>query len=86
MQKKNDIEKFFIGITKIPKFDNLKASQARELQKQLTKPVGSLGKLEELAIWMAGWQRKITDTTIFPQKSLKIHFRKLLTIMDPGTI
>ena len=32
MQKKNDIEKFFKGITKIPKFDNLKASQARELQ------------------------------------------------------
>ena len=62
MQKKNDIEKFFIGITKIPKFDNLKASQARELQKQLTKPVGSLGKLEELAIWMAGWQRKIKPT------------------------
>ena len=59
MKEKNDIEKFFIGITKIPKFDNLKASQARELQKQLTKPVGSLGKLEELAIWMAGWQRKI---------------------------
>ena len=59
MQNKNDIEKFFIGNTKTPKFDNLIASKARERQNQLTKPVGSLGKLEEIAIWMAGWQRKI---------------------------
>ena len=25
-------------------------------QQQLTKPAGSLGKLEDIAIWMAGWQ------------------------------
>ena len=25
-------------------------------QQQLTKPAGSLGKLEDVAIWMAGWQ------------------------------
>lgn len=32
-----------------------KAAQAR--QESLTKPPGSLGRLEELAIFMAGWQR-----------------------------
>ena len=59
MNKTNDIEKFFYGFTKIPKFDNFKASKAKQLQNELLKPVGSLGKLEEYAIWMAGWQRKI---------------------------
>jgi NaMN:DMB phosphoribosyltransferase len=29
---------------------------ARQRQSQLTKPAGSLGMLEELAIFMAGWQ------------------------------
>lgn len=29
---------------------------ANERQSQLTKPQGSLGKLEEIAIWLAGWQ------------------------------
>ena len=30
--------------------------QAAERQGQLTKPLGSLGKLEELAVFLAGWQ------------------------------
>lgn len=30
-------------------------NQARERQAQLTKPPGSLGKLEELAVFLAGW-------------------------------
>ena len=59
MYKTNDIEKFFNGLSKIPQFDNFKASKAKELQNELLKPIGSLGKLEEFAIWMAGWQRKI---------------------------
>lgn len=29
---------------------------AQERQAQLTKPAGSLGKLEDIAIWLAGWQ------------------------------
>ncbi|RZO30290.1 MAG: nicotinate-nucleotide--dimethylbenzimidazole phosphoribosyltransferase [SAR116 cluster bacterium] len=29
---------------------------ARERQSQLTKPPGSLGKLEDIAVWLAGWQ------------------------------
>ncbi len=31
---------------------------ARERQAQLTKPQGSLGKLEDIAVWLAGWQGK----------------------------
>ncbi|MBS0124001.1 nicotinate-nucleotide--dimethylbenzimidazole phosphoribosyltransferase [Thetidibacter halocola] len=32
------------------------AEAARARQMSLTKPPGSLGRLEELAVWMAGWQ------------------------------
>ena len=31
-------------------------AEARDRQAQLTKPPGSLGKLEDLAVWLAGWQ------------------------------
>ncbi|MDB6179824.1 nicotinate-nucleotide--dimethylbenzimidazole phosphoribosyltransferase [Paracoccus fistulariae] len=37
-------------------FDHASADAARERQDILTKPPGSLGRLEELAIFMAGWQ------------------------------
>lgn len=33
------------------------AAEARARQNELTKPPGSLGRLEELACWLAGWQR-----------------------------
>lgn len=35
-------------------FDHASADAARERQDILTKPPGSLGRLEELAIFMAG--------------------------------
>lgn len=47
------------------------SKMATERQSQLTKPMGSLGKLEELAIWLAGWQAtekpklERVDTLIF---------------------
>ncbi|MDO5703975.1 MAG: nicotinate-nucleotide--dimethylbenzimidazole phosphoribosyltransferase [Paracoccus sp. (in: a-proteobacteria)] len=37
-------------------FDETAQAQARARQDSLTKPPGSLGRLEELAIFMAGWQ------------------------------
>ncbi|CAM3145794.1 nicotinate-nucleotide--dimethylbenzimidazole phosphoribosyltransferase [Paracoccus nototheniae] len=37
-------------------FDDNAAQGARDRQAQLTKPPGSLGRLEELAVFMAGWQ------------------------------
>ncbi|HEY0178410.1 MAG TPA: nicotinate-nucleotide--dimethylbenzimidazole phosphoribosyltransferase [Dokdonella sp.] len=40
----------------LPEGDPRTAAAAAERQQKLTKPPGSLGRLEELAIWMARWQ------------------------------
>ena len=40
----------------LPVPDHDAMQRATERQGVLTKPVGSLGRLEEIAIWMAGWQ------------------------------
>ena len=58
----NDVRAFLNGEIKMPLFDNYYAEIAKKHQDNLTKPQGSLGKLEEFAIWMAGWQRKIKPT------------------------
>jgi nicotinate-nucleotide--dimethylbenzimidazole phosphoribosyltransferase len=39
-----------------PFFDEDAADTAQRRQKNLAKPQGSLGRLEELAVWCAGWQ------------------------------
>ena len=39
-------------------FDNHYANLARNHQNKLTKPKGSLGDLENYAVWMAGWKKK----------------------------
>ncbi len=43
----------------IPSLDKNILNQAREHQKQLTKPAGSLGRLEEIAIQLAAMQGKL---------------------------
>jgi nicotinate-nucleotide--dimethylbenzimidazole phosphoribosyltransferase len=43
-------------IRKMPQADEAARAAARERQAQLTKPAGSLGRLEEIAEWMASWQ------------------------------
>ncbi len=40
----------------LPGPDPLASEAAQARQAQLTKPPGSLGRLEDLAVWMAGWQ------------------------------
>jgi nicotinate-nucleotide--dimethylbenzimidazole phosphoribosyltransferase len=40
----------------LPSADDVRAAEARARQSELTKPAGSLGRLEELAIWLAAWQ------------------------------
>lgn len=41
----------------LPTADTTRAEGAQDRQNQLTKPPGSLGRLEDIAIFMAGWQR-----------------------------
>jgi nicotinate-nucleotide--dimethylbenzimidazole phosphoribosyltransferase len=36
--------------------DGVALAAARDRQQQLTKPPGSLGRLEDIGIWLAGWQ------------------------------
>jgi nicotinate-nucleotide--dimethylbenzimidazole phosphoribosyltransferase len=43
-------------LRKMPKADEAARSAAREREGQLTKPAGSLGRLEEISEWMAAWQ------------------------------
>lgn len=43
-------------VADLPQVDNAAADAARARQDSLTKPPGALGRLEELAIFMAGWQ------------------------------
>lgn len=43
-------------LAKLPQADEAAAAAARERQSQLTKPAGSLGRLEEIAEFLAGWQ------------------------------
>ncbi|MBN9886256.1 nicotinate-nucleotide--dimethylbenzimidazole phosphoribosyltransferase [Salipiger abyssi] len=42
----------------LPEFDETSAEAARARQLQLTKPPGSLGRLEDLAVFLAGWQQR----------------------------
>jgi nicotinate-nucleotide--dimethylbenzimidazole phosphoribosyltransferase len=49
----------------LPQPDSVARGKAAARQDQLTKPPGSLGRLEQLALWMAAWQKtsspQITD-------------------------
>ena len=58
MIDKNIIRKFLNGEVQYKQFDKYYANLAKNRQNNLTKPIGSLGKLEKYAIWMAGWQKK----------------------------
>ncbi len=43
-------------LASLPQADENSAAAARDHQAQLTKPPGSLGRLEDLAVWLAAWQ------------------------------
>ena len=62
MIDKNIIRKFLNGEVQYKQFDKYYANLAKNRQNNLTKPIGSLGKLEKYAIWMAGWQKKEKPT------------------------
>lgn len=49
----------------VPDADARRAARARDAV--LTKPAGALGRLEELAVWYAGWRGKPTPRVTAPQ-------------------
>ncbi|MGN8000378.1 nicotinate-nucleotide--dimethylbenzimidazole phosphoribosyltransferase [Sphingomonas sp. 22176] len=52
----SSVAAFDRALVSLPDADALVADAALERQQQLTKPPGSLGRLEDLAIFLAGWQ------------------------------
>ena len=50
-------------VTSIRPLDRAAMAAARQRQDNLTKPAGSLGRLEELAIWLAGVTGELTPAT-----------------------
>ncbi len=55
---------------RIPKLDESAMSAARERLERLAKPPGSLGRLEELAVWLAGVSGNATP--LFPRKAVVV--------------
>ena len=45
---------FETALRHLPPIDETARTEAAERQSQLTKPAGSLGRLEEIALFMAG--------------------------------
>lgn len=53
----SDLARFKMILKALPGPDLTARSRAEERNGQLTKPPGALGRMEDLAIWMAGWQK-----------------------------
>ncbi|MGH6943408.1 MAG: nicotinate-nucleotide--dimethylbenzimidazole phosphoribosyltransferase, partial [Geminicoccaceae bacterium] len=47
-------------LRQLPPADDRAAAAARAREAELTKPLGSLGRLEELVVWLAAWQGRET--------------------------
>ena len=57
-------------LSSLPKADAASASAADVRNGQLTKPPGALGRLEEIAIWLAGWQGTDRPRILAPQVAI----------------
>lgn len=56
MSRFTSMADFNAALTNLPQPNFLAIESASARQVELTKPIGSLGRLEEIAIFMAGWQ------------------------------
>jgi len=52
------LDEIHVLLKELPGPSREAAKAAEERQTQLTKPLGALGRLEELAVWLAAWQGK----------------------------
>ena len=55
-EKEPDLSEIRALLQRMPPADKAAAEAVAARQEQLTKPPGSLGRLEELAAWLAAWQ------------------------------
>lgn len=55
------------AITAPPAADSAARAAAEARNAQLTKPPGALGRLEDIAIWLAGWQGRAIPRADHPQ-------------------
>ncbi|WP_120635159.1 nicotinate-nucleotide--dimethylbenzimidazole phosphoribosyltransferase [Ruegeria sp. EL01] len=63
----NDLKTFRDALTSAPGPDSAAVQGATERNGQLTKPPGALGRLEDLAIWYAGWRADARPQIAAPQ-------------------
>ena len=50
-------------LSNLPSRDEAAAEAAKEREPQLTKPPGSLGRLEEISLWLSAWQGRHPPAT-----------------------
>ncbi|MBD0866276.1 MAG: nicotinate-nucleotide--dimethylbenzimidazole phosphoribosyltransferase [Rhodobacteraceae bacterium] len=62
-----DLDALRRSLTQAPDADEAALSAASERNRKLTKPPGALGRLEELAIWYAGWRGVAQPRITAPQ-------------------
>lgn len=53
-------------LSKLPDVDTTSVAAARVRNDELTKPPGALGHLEDIAVWLAGWQGTSTPSVRHP--------------------
>ncbi len=58
MSRFDTVASLRLACADVPAPDREAAASALSRQAQLTKPAGSLGRLEDLAVWLAGWQSR----------------------------
>lgn len=61
------LAEFRAALADLPKPDATAAAGAAARDAVLTKPPGALGRLEEVAVWLAGWQGTATPHANHPQ-------------------
>jgi nicotinate-nucleotide--dimethylbenzimidazole phosphoribosyltransferase len=63
----SSLAEFQTILNELPEIDTDAVAAARNRNGQLTKPLASLGRLEGLAIWYAGWRGMVRPTIEKPQ-------------------
>ena len=66
----DSIESFRQILTTLPKSDGVASDAARARNADLTKPPAALGRLEDLAIWYAGWRGVAAPEITRPQVAI----------------